>query len=292
MSSEKVLGVQEYYQNLGEAQLLHRKYLSEPRCYFYRGYMVAFRAIPAEIISAAKIANMKQRFIDYPGIEKVFNDRPVTNTRFRQKAKAEARRLQLVTKEYNLYQNGIFSDDQKALLQYCENKVKELSGALLRKPIAQLETVESVLYSEAGLSKPQDPHRDLPREFSRTAVCAFVCIEEGTSILLTQMTHHEDRESSRIRRFINRFQLSVGDILLFHPRLIHAGDSYVHSNIRLHYYVLPLGSGWKVNETHLLTNKEKSLVCASLNNLRRNLASINECRLKEGESKKSKKRKL
>jgi len=53
------------------------------------------------------------------------------------------------------------------------------------------------------------------------------------------------------KNFPRIYQLNVGDILIFHPNLIHAGDRYKLSNMRVHYYVIPKSSKWKLNLTYL-----------------------------------------
>ena len=38
--------------------------------------------------------------------------------------------------------------------------------------------------------------------------------------------------------------------MFFHPSCIHAGDSYVNSNIRLHYYAFKAGTEWKEDSAY------------------------------------------
>ena len=50
-------------------------------------------------------------------------------------------------------------------------------------------------------------------------------------------SHHPEDAGRRDRFRPVRVGFEVGDVMFFHPRLIHLGDRYVSANIRLHYYV-------------------------------------------------------
>ena len=52
------------------------------------------------------------------------------------------------------------------------------------------------------------------------------------------------------RRIGRRYGIFAGDALFFHPSCIHAGDSYVNSNIRLHYYAFKAGTEWKEDSAY------------------------------------------
>jgi len=236
--------------------------------------MVARKAIPEELIEEANIADMKLKFMACPQIHQVFNDGPVEEADDR-----VPRRLQLVTKDNRVYNANIFSEAQKALLRFCDEKVKKLAAKLLGEEEENLKTIESVLFSEDNLNDPQDPHRDLPKRYAGSSVCAFLCIEEGSTFLMARETH-EEAMKIMIRRYMGRYKIRVGDILFFHPRLIHAGDSYARSNIRLHYYVMPKRSRWKINETYLLTEREKRLVSSNLRQRTRNRAAVRSRRMR------------
>ena len=45
------------------------------------------------------------------------------------------------------------------------------------------------------------------------------------------------KKSGRTQYLPQRILFDVGDIFLFHPSLLHSGDRYIESNIRLHYYI-------------------------------------------------------
>jgi ectoine hydroxylase-related dioxygenase (phytanoyl-CoA dioxygenase family) len=273
MPVEPTLDIRDYYGGLGKANLLHRDYVTEPGQYKREGYMVAREAVPMQLIREANIADMKLKFMACPQIRQVFNDGPV------EEADDEIpRRLQLVTKDNKVYNADMFSDAQKALLRFCEEKVRKLAAKLLGQEERKMKTIESVLFSEDDLSDPQDPHRDLPKRYADSSVCAFLCIEPGSTFLMARATHKEN-EKKVTRRYMSRYRIHVGDILFFHPRLIHAGDSYARSNMRLHYYVMPNSSRWKINETYLLTEREKELVSSNLHHFTRNRAAVKAKRI-------------
>jgi len=129
--------------------------------------------------------------------------------------------------------------------------------------------VESLLYSPAMNQEIQIPHRDLSSSYAEKAVLCLLALEDETTILLTRGTHSMDFE--RRNYFVSRYGLSKGDILFFHPLLIHAGDAYHDSNLRLHYYIFLNSTRWQINKTYLLTEEDQEMLRASEVNLVRNL---------------------
>ena len=103
-------------------------------------------------------------------------------------------------------------------------------------PNSHLTATETILSSRDGSETIQDPHCDLDEEYDGTALLAFVAIHPDTTIIIYPGSHkiHEHLQPDYPPR---RYALEVGDTLLFHPRLIHCGDRYPESNIRIHYYI-------------------------------------------------------
>jgi len=93
---------------------------------------------------------------------------------------------------------------------------------------------------------------------------------------------------------ISRSALSKGDILFFHPCLIHAGDAYRNSNLRLHYYVFIKSAEWDINQAYLLDNKDEEMLRSSEANLIMNLNRMisNQRRFKERAERAVEKREL
>ena len=100
----------------------------------------------------------------------------------------------------------------------------------------ELLTTETVLFSKSQSMTIQDPHCDLASAYVGKALLAFVSIQPNTTIILYPGSHriHEQLLQDYPPR---RYALEPGDILLFHPRIIHCGDRYPESNIRLHYNI-------------------------------------------------------
>ena len=53
-----------------------------------------------------------------------------------------------------------------------------------------------------------------------------------------------------------RYGLAVGDALFLQPLCMHAGDSYITSNIRVHYYAFKAGTKWKPGITYKLKSSK------------------------------------
>jgi ectoine hydroxylase-related dioxygenase (phytanoyl-CoA dioxygenase family) len=119
-------------------------------------------------------------------------------------------------------------------------------------------------------------------------VLCLLALEADTTILLTRKTHVKGFDKQNYA--VGRYELSVGDILLFHPLLIHAGDAYHNSNLRLHYYVFRENTNWQINRTYLLNKKQMAMLRASEANLVRyaNFMVGNRKRAAEQAEKKSK----
>ena len=99
----------------------------------------------------------------------------------------------------------------------------------------------------------QTLHPDLPKEYASKAVLAFVSLEDNTTLIICSGSHKRP-ELEHHTRITGRYGLAAGSALFFHPLLVHAGDSYVKSNIRIHYYAFLEGTEWKVNSRYDLEN--------------------------------------
>jgi len=157
---------------------------------------------------------------------------------------------------------------QKKFLAYCERTGKATAAAILayKNVNKKLKVVESLLYSAAMNQEIQIPHRDLEGDYADSAVLCLLALEEETTILLTKGTHEMDYD--RRNYFISRYELSKGDILFFHPCLIHAGDAYGNSNLRLHYYVFVKSAEWDINQTYLLDNEDEEMLRSQMRKFR------------------------
>jgi len=176
---------------------------------------------------------MKNHFDDN-NFETVFNDKPLPS-RTTAANRAKAQRLQIMTKILENDMRSKFSQEEQILLCHCEAVVKERAKDFFRG-IHTLLTVETVLYSRANSNTRQNPHIDLNDEYVGNALLAFVCLQPNTTLIIYPGSH-DIKGNSEKRFFPRRYLLEAGDIIIFHPLLIHCGDSYVESNIRLHYYI-------------------------------------------------------
>ena len=100
----------------------------------------------------------------------------------------------------------------------------------------------AILYPSFLYSYPngtvQVPHSDLSvysdddEEF-----LLLVGLHDVTSIIVFPRSHLPD-PNTHYTACPLRLSLRPGDILRFHPKLLHCGDRYDNSNLMLHYYVL------------------------------------------------------
>ena len=95
---------------------------------------------------------------------------------------------------------------------------------------------ETLLFSRDGSETIQDPHADLEPTYSNTAILAFVVLEPGTTLFVYPGTDRIDT-CGRTQYLPQHILFDVGDIFLFHPSLLHCGDRYAESNLRLHYSI-------------------------------------------------------
>jgi len=237
----KIIDDLEHVTMLNDPQMQYHSY------YQRHGFMVHFNAIDKNLIAKAKIPDMKKRFERSKNLI-VFNQKDSHEI-----PREVAERFQIVSKHYKKMNRTIFSLDQKLLLKTCEvttvNLVKQLVGGE-----TSFKTIESILYSIKGSKERQKPHMDLPVELNSTAALAIICLERNTKFIMLRGSHKGISEVGS-NNFPRIYQLNIGDILIFHPNLIHAGDRYRLSNMRVHYYVIPSTSNWQLNLTYLARPK-------------------------------------
>ena len=187
--------------------------------FFNRNGLCVFRThSPAD-------SQLIQNAFELTDFEVVFNE-GVARTRAN---RARAERRQLLTKFLDDdYRDFYFDDDFCDFVRHSVHRVLRFARDM--QPVDhELLTIETILSSKAGSTSIQDPYVD-------KALLAFVAIHPYTTIILYPSSHriHERLYEDYPPR---RYALDLGDILIFHPRLIHCGDRYVETNIRLHYYI-------------------------------------------------------
>ena len=211
-----------------------------------------FNQQPAEI---ALVQRLKQEFqqTDY---EVVFNTG--------QANRARSQRRQLLTKVLeDDFRRDYFDREVDTFLFNTEHRVVQFAQRFL--PAGhEILTTETLLFSVDGADVIQDPHCDLGDRHVGKALLAFVAIEPNTTIILYPGTHRilEDLDRDYPPK---RYSLNVGDVLLFHPRLIHCGDRYLNSNLRLHYYIFAHPRLIWRNITFPLRNGELPLIQSTYN---------------------------
>ena len=206
-----------------------------------------FHQQPAEI---ALVQRLKREFqeTDY---EVVFNTGRAD--------RARNQRRQLLTKILeDDYRRDYFDREIDTFLFNTEYRVIQFAQRFL-PPDHEILTTETLLFSVDGADVIQDPHCDLGARHVGKAVLAFVAIEPNTTIILYPGSHRILEQPNRDYP-PKRYSLNVGDVLLFHPRLIHCGDRYLHSNLRLHYYIFAHPRLRWCNITFPLRDGELSLI--------------------------------
>ena len=226
----------EIRRRLYELNIAHS--ITNPNChrmsYFNRNGFCIFRTGDGYARSPADcqlVQRLKNAF-ELTDFEVVFNE-GVARTRAN---RARAERRQLLTKILeDDYRDIYFDDEFRDFLWHSEYRVLGFARNMLPND-HQLLTTETILSSRAGSTTIQDPHCDLTSFYVGKALLAFVAIQPNTTIILYPGSHniHQRLQADYAPR---RYALDPGDILIFHPRLIHCGDRYAENNIRLHYYI-------------------------------------------------------
>jgi len=256
--SENAKNINEIMQRLNKITLLRDPQMEYPSYYRQHGFMVRFNAIPESLIRAANISNMKQRLLRSTP-HNVFNA-----TDINENTTSESERKQLVTKHYSQILRDPFNAKQKTLLETCEETVVEIIGKLLPN-IAKFKTIESVLHSQDKSKERQRPHVDLSDELDEYAALSLIALEPNTTFIMFRSSHKKIGELGA-DHFPRVYQLGLGDVLIFHPRLIHAGDRYEKSNLRLHYYVIDDTKEYELNLTYTVDLDVSAKVEMSLTN--------------------------
>ena len=215
---------------LGEARSIIHRSPNSSSYYHQNGFMLYNSNISFDKIDKKTIKELKRKFLSRPH-QYVFNegfiepdDMPSTS-----------QRRQIITHKIKEdLRVEYFGQKCSQFLTKIEQHVADIVGPLLPGNHQLLRT-ESVLFSCKNSNLIQDPHCDLGLEYVGNSLLAFVVLEPKTTIIVYPGSHLED-EKKRQYLVPRRISLAPGDLFIFHPRLIHCGDAYVYSNIRLHYY--------------------------------------------------------
>lgn len=259
------ISINEAVKQITEITRLKAKCYSFPSNYSNFGFMVKYKVIPKKLINDADIAGMKALFEKAsPNI--VFNSMDIGQIR-----PEDAERFQIVSKEYQKIQRGAFTIAQKLLLETCENAVVGIVGKLLPH-INKFKTVESVLFSRDHSQERQKLHADLDDALANSGALAIVALEPHTTFIICRKSHKspEVLETDNVRCFPRVYELGIGDILIFHPNLVHAGDKYTKSNLRVHYYVLDHLADYQLDVSyHVMVDISRKYLALAKNQSRR-----------------------
>ena len=202
---------------------------------FYRryGFCLFRNALTQRADSNRSLARIRAEFDNHSesfGI--VRNDKPTRKTASRPRSE----RRQIISKTPNdNWRSDYFGKRCELFLDEIQHNVRDCAWQFLPHDHELLFT-ETLLFSRDGSSTIQDPHADLEATYSNTAMLAFVALEPGTTLFVYPGTHHIGT-SGRRQYLPQHILFDVGDIFLFHPSLLHCGDRYAESNLRLHYYI-------------------------------------------------------
>ena len=219
--------------NIGEATRITHQYAHTPSFYRRHGYCLFRNVLSNQPDPNRFLARIRDEFDNNSesfGI--VVNDKPVRRTANRTRSE----RRQIVSEILNEdWRCEYFNEQVARHLNEIQSNVRICAQRFLPNEHELLFT-ETLLFSRSGSNTIQDPHADLDPIYSGTAILAFVALEPGTTLFVYPGTHRIDT-SGRTQYLPQRILFDVGDIFLFHPSLLHCGDRYVESNLRLHYYI-------------------------------------------------------
>ena len=217
----------------GEASRITNPSAHTPSFYRRYGYCFFRNALTRWADSNRSLARIRTEFDNNSesfGI--VRNDKPTRKTANRPRSE----RRQIISKTPNdNWRSDYFGNRCELFLDAIQDNVRNCASQFLPHDHELLFT-ETLLFSRDGSNTIQDPHADLDSTYSGKAILAFVALEPGTTLFVYPGTHHIDT-SGRRQYLPQHILFDVGDIFLFHPSLLHCGDRYVESNLRLHYYI-------------------------------------------------------
>jgi hypothetical protein len=237
--------LQESTNNLGPPLILDGKSYNSSYDFKTFGFMVVKGLLDKSLIRANTINSMKQRFLKSPKVRYINNNKGSGDN-----DEGMGQRLQIITKKIDgedLDATRVFTRAQKNILSACREPVMNHARTLLGIN-GSIDLVETVLLSLDNSTVIQTPHPDLEPYYDSEAVLALVSLEDHTTFIIFSKTHNWTENDQR--RIGRRYGLLAGDALFFHPSCIHAGDSYVKSNIRLHYYAFEAGTEWEEDSAY------------------------------------------
>ena len=143
-------------------------------------------------------------------------------------------------RQFNLHSEGYSNENQPAynisFMLPIHEEVTELAPGIK----SQCRFFPSLLYSPGEGDFIQPPHFDLPKKRNTdNKFLLLVALMDHTTIIVFRKSHKEHYTYDNIANCTPvRIILNKGEVLQFHPNLVHCGDAYEARNVRLHYYVL------------------------------------------------------
>ena len=169
-----------------------------------------------------------------------------------------------ITKWTNLLRNGLaeklfnesfneFTEERRQFRPLLNPKyTSKVTKPDMHEPISKLENhilsilqrspddivlYPSLLYSYSN-GTVQVPHSDLANVPDANEEFLLLVGFQGTTSIIVFPRTHLSTSDTQYQYSPLRLSLRPGDILKFHPKLLHAGDKYAECNLRIHYYVL------------------------------------------------------
>ena len=201
-----------------------RFYITEPRYYEENGFMLLPRLPQADEILTRNFIKQWTNIMISGASERLFNRefnkfteerkqfRPLLDPEYTKKITSKS--MSIVQEKLEEHILQILPDQAKSSLLY-----------------------PSFLYSSAN-GEPQVPHSDLSIFTHPDEEFLLLVALHGVTTIIVFPRSHVPAPKSRYRYCPLRLSLEPGEILRFHPKLLHSGDKYSENNLRLHYYVL------------------------------------------------------
>ena len=216
---------------LGEARPIAHRRPNSSSFYHQNGFMIYNSVISFDKKDQKTIKELKKKFL-WRSHQYVFDEGFINID----KSTPSAQRRQIIT--HNIDEDLRFQHFGRNCAEFLtriEQHAAAVVGPLLPGNHPLLRT-ETVIFSCNNSNLIQDPHCDLGQDNIGNSLLAFVALEPNTTIIVYPGSHITDKKKRRSYLIPRRISILPGDLFIFHPRLIHCGDAYVHSNIRLHYY--------------------------------------------------------
>ena len=233
--------LQQSVRNLYHVSPFNAAYDINAMAHFYEyGYMLAPSLDDCSLFSEDFVREISEKTLTY--------GKPLANEKLSKNTTAtrRAERWSFAFSDFSeIVLSSFFRSSDREKIAQIDARLRNFSRNVFGA--RHLNFAPSILLSTKGSTKVQIPHLDLPPMKAKSFL-ALVALENSTRFLLYPESHKEsDCDTLIVPKLCN---LSAGQILIFHPRLLHGGWYHASGNTRLHFYATPPSHVLKSDNTY------------------------------------------